>query len=66
MLALVAWEGLSNAEIATVLGCSLSAVSIRLHRARRALCPRPASRRHRRPVRRARPYGPLPGSRFEE
>ncbi|MEV5829203.1 sigma-70 family RNA polymerase sigma factor [Spirillospora sp. NPDC052242] len=35
LLALVAWEGLSNAEIATVLGCSRNAASIRLHRARR-------------------------------
>ncbi|WP_306303164.1 RNA polymerase sigma factor [Actinomadura formosensis] len=35
LLALVAWEGLSVAEIATVLGCSRNAVSIRLHRARR-------------------------------
>ncbi|MFD0898949.1 RNA polymerase sigma factor [Actinomadura sediminis] len=35
LLALVAWEGLSNTEIATVLGCSRNAVSIRLHRARR-------------------------------
>jgi RNA polymerase sigma-70 factor (ECF subfamily) len=37
LLALVAWEGLSNAEIATVLGCSRNAVSIRLHRARKRL-----------------------------
>jgi len=35
LLALVAWEGLGNAEIAKVLGCSRNAVSIRLHRARR-------------------------------
>ncbi|MFF5265115.1 RNA polymerase sigma factor [Actinomadura viridis] len=35
LLSLVAWEGLSNAEIATVLGCSRNAVSIRLHRARK-------------------------------
>lgn len=35
LLALVAWEGLSNPEIATVLGCSRNAVSIRLHRARK-------------------------------
>ncbi|RSN68117.1 RNA polymerase sigma factor [Actinomadura sp. WAC 06369] len=34
LLALVAWEGLSHAEIATVLGCSRNAVGIRLHRAR--------------------------------
>jgi RNA polymerase sigma-70 factor (ECF subfamily) len=35
LLALVAWEGLGNAEIAKVLGCSRNAVSIRLHRARK-------------------------------
>ena len=35
LLALVAWEGLGNAEIAVVLGCSRNAVSIRLHRARK-------------------------------
>jgi RNA polymerase sigma-70 factor, ECF subfamily len=35
LLALVAWEGLTNAEIAVVLGCSSNAVSIRLHRARK-------------------------------
>jgi RNA polymerase sigma-70 factor, ECF subfamily len=35
LLALVAWEGLGNAEIATVLGCSRNAVSVRLHRARK-------------------------------
>jgi RNA polymerase sigma-70 factor (ECF subfamily) len=35
LLALVAWEGLGNAEIAVVLGCSSNAVSIRLHRARK-------------------------------
>ncbi|MFC9976257.1 RNA polymerase sigma factor [Spirillospora sp. NPDC127200] len=35
LLALVAWEGLANAEIAQVLGCSRNAVSIRLHRARK-------------------------------
>ncbi|RFU37474.1 sigma-70 family RNA polymerase sigma factor [Actinomadura logoneensis] len=34
LLALVAWEGLSHTEIATVLGCSANAVSVRLHRAR--------------------------------
>jgi RNA polymerase sigma-70 factor (ECF subfamily) len=34
LLALVAWEGLGNAEIAAVLGCSANAVRIRLHRAR--------------------------------
>ncbi|MDL4770679.1 RNA polymerase sigma factor [Actinomadura xylanilytica] len=35
VLTLVAWEGLGVAEIATVLGCSRNAVSIRLYRARR-------------------------------
>jgi RNA polymerase sigma-70 factor (ECF subfamily) len=35
LLSLVAWEGLSYAEIAKVLGCSRNAVSIRLHRARK-------------------------------
>jgi RNA polymerase sigma factor (sigma-70 family) len=35
LLGLVAWEGLSTAEIARVLGCSPNAVRIRLHRARR-------------------------------
>ncbi|GAA2105791.1 RNA polymerase sigma factor [Actinomadura alba] len=35
LLALVAWEGLSNTEIATVLGCSSNTVSVRLHRARK-------------------------------
>ncbi|GAA2268683.1 hypothetical protein GCM10010149_06920 [Nonomuraea roseoviolacea subsp. roseoviolacea] len=35
LLALVAWEGLDRAEIATMLGLSRNAVRIRLHRARR-------------------------------
>ncbi|GAB2818915.1 hypothetical protein GCM10027176_24190 [Actinoallomurus bryophytorum] len=35
LLALVAWEGLSHAEIATTLGCSSNAVGVRLHRARK-------------------------------
>ena len=35
LLRLVAWEGLSHAEIAVVLGISTNAVAIRLHRARR-------------------------------
>jgi RNA polymerase sigma-70 factor (ECF subfamily) len=35
LLRLVAWEGLSHAEIAVVLGVSINAVTIRLHRARR-------------------------------
>jgi RNA polymerase sigma factor (sigma-70 family) len=35
LLALVGWEGLDTAEIATALGCSRNAVRIRLHRARK-------------------------------
>lgn len=35
LLRLVAWEGLSHAEIAVVLSISVNAVAIRLHRARR-------------------------------
>jgi RNA polymerase sigma factor (sigma-70 family) len=35
LLRLVAWEGLGHAEIAVVLGISVNAVAIRLHRARR-------------------------------
>lgn len=34
LLRLVAWEGLSQADIAAVLGISINAVAIRLHRAR--------------------------------
>ena len=37
LLRLVAWEGLSHAEIGEVLGCSTNAVGIRLHRARQRL-----------------------------
>ena len=37
ILLLAAWEGLSHAEIATVLGCSENASAIRLHRARQRL-----------------------------
>ncbi|MDH2429438.1 RNA polymerase sigma factor [Sphaerisporangium sp. TRM90804] len=37
VLSLVSWEGLSTAEIATVLGCSRGAVRLRLHRARKRL-----------------------------
>lgn len=33
-LLLHAWEGLSNAEAAVVLGCSVNAFAVRLHRAR--------------------------------
>lgn len=34
ILMLVAWEGLGSSELATVLGCSVNAARIRLHRAR--------------------------------
>jgi RNA polymerase sigma factor (sigma-70 family) len=37
VLRLVAWEGLSNRELAAALGCSENAAAIRLHRARRKL-----------------------------
>ncbi|WP_233604717.1 RNA polymerase sigma factor [Micromonospora sp. HM5-17] len=35
LLRLVAWEGLTGEELAVVLGCSVNAARIRLHRARR-------------------------------
>lgn len=34
---LVVWDGLSAAETADVLGCSVNVVQVRLHRARRRL-----------------------------
>ncbi len=37
LLRLVAWEGLTNTEIAVVLGCSRLAVGVRVHRARQRL-----------------------------
>lgn len=37
VLMLAAWEELSSAEIATVLGCSRAAANVRLHRARKRL-----------------------------
>lgn len=37
VLLLVAWDGLSTAEAADVLGCSATACRIRLHRARKRL-----------------------------
>lgn len=37
VLLLRAWDGLPAAEVAAVLGCSVNAVHIRLHRARRRL-----------------------------
>jgi RNA polymerase sigma-70 factor (ECF subfamily) len=40
LLALAAWEGLSAAEIGTLMGCSTNAARIRLHRARRKLARR--------------------------
>jgi len=36
-LRLVAWEGLTNGEIAEVLGCSTNAAALRIHRARQRL-----------------------------
>ena len=37
LLVLVAWDGLSNREVAVVLGCSAAAAKVRLHRARHRL-----------------------------
>lgn len=37
LLGLVAWEGLSHREVAAVLGCSVNAAKLRVHRARRRL-----------------------------
>jgi RNA polymerase sigma factor (sigma-70 family) len=37
VLLLFAWDGLSTHEVATTLGCSRTAVKVRLHRARRRL-----------------------------
>ena len=37
ILRLVAWEGCTTEELATVLGCSANAAAVRLHRARRRL-----------------------------
>jgi RNA polymerase sigma-70 factor (ECF subfamily) len=37
VLTLTAWEGLSHAEAAAVLGCTPAAIAVRLHRARRRL-----------------------------
>jgi RNA polymerase sigma factor (sigma-70 family) len=36
-LQLVAWDGLSHAEAAQVLGCSVNAVALRIHKARARL-----------------------------
>lgn len=46
VLRLVAWEGLSHAEVGTVLGCSTNAVGIRVHRARRRLADQLAEHGH--------------------
>lgn len=35
LLTLIAWDGLSHAEAATVMGCSSGALKVRLHRARK-------------------------------
>jgi RNA polymerase sigma-70 factor (ECF subfamily) len=43
LISLVAWEGLDSTQIAAVLGCSVNAVRIRLHRARRPGRPAAAS-----------------------
>jgi DNA-directed RNA polymerase specialized sigma24 family protein len=37
VMQLVVWDGLSAAETAGVLGCSVNVVQVRLHRARRRL-----------------------------
>ena len=37
ILLLAAWEELSTTEIAAVLGCSVNAAALRLHRARKRL-----------------------------
>jgi RNA polymerase sigma-70 factor (ECF subfamily) len=37
-LLLIAWDGLSTAEAARVVGCSPRTFTVRLHRARRLLC----------------------------
>lgn len=46
VLRLVAWEGLEPREAATVVGCSVAAFRVRLHRARRALAKRLAEAGH--------------------
>jgi RNA polymerase sigma-70 factor (ECF subfamily) len=37
LLMLVAWDGLSPADVATILGCSRTALGVRLFRARKRL-----------------------------
>ncbi|MFN8108593.1 MAG: RNA polymerase sigma factor [Thermoleophilia bacterium] len=49
-LLLVAWEGLSHAEAARVLGCSTPTFTVRLHRARGRLAAAMASAAHLQPV----------------
>ena len=43
VLALVAWEGLDVTDAATAMGCSKTALKVRLHRARRRLAARLAT-----------------------
>jgi len=40
VLMLVAWDGLTNAQAAAVVGCSVATFAVRLHRARRRLARR--------------------------
>ena len=47
LLRLIAWEQLSHAEIAGILGCSPNAVAIRAHRARKRLAGFLGDERHR-------------------
>jgi RNA polymerase sigma-70 factor (ECF subfamily) len=37
LVTLIAWDGLTHAEVATVLGCSVNAIGIRWHRALKGL-----------------------------
>lgn len=46
VLQLVAWEGLSNEDAATALGCSHAAFRVRLHRARREMAKQLAQAGH--------------------
>ena len=46
VLALVGWDGLSSREAAEVLGCTTTAFSLRLHRARRRLLKKMATYGH--------------------
>jgi len=51
LLGLVAWEGLSHGEVAAVLGCSVNAAKLRVHRARRRFAASLADRGATRPRR---------------